>query len=88
MSTITEEFAQNTLRDLANQLTHSQSARAEANARLSVVVDALRHAAWDLQASRDRGETTIAMDEAILLLHMLYDVATLGKALPQKGGGS
>lgn len=85
MSTIADDSANRTITDLTNSLSHARADAGRAQGRLEAVQATICCAMWETQAAVRAGTETMPTDEAAAILRRLWDVATLGRALPERG---
>ncbi len=83
MSTITEESARASIRDLTTSLAHAGARAGRAEEHLDAVCTSLAHALWATQATVRAGQETMRTADVAALLHRLWDAATLGSAVPR-----
>ena len=86
MSTITEESARAAIRDLTTSLAHVGARAGRAEEHLDAVRTSLAHALWATQAAAHAGRETMPTADVADLLHRLWDAATLGRSVPERGG--
>lgn len=86
MSAITEESARKTILHLTGNLSRAKADAARAEGRLDCVRSTLVHALWETEAAPRAGTVTMPTAEVALLLHRLWDVATMGADYPPREG--
>ena len=83
MSTITEESARKTIRDLTTSLAHTGSRAGRAEEHMDAARHVLVHAMWEVEAAARAGQETMPTADVAALLRRVWDAATqAGLAFP------
>lgn len=84
MTTIPEDSERRTIGCLVASVIHAKGAQGRAEGHLDAVHDAIVHAMWRTEAAARAGVETMPTAEVAVVLRRLFDIATLGRALPKE----